>query len=63
MHSDIFFQVYTSAANLFIMKNKFDRTSRIGPKVFFSPCLDGQGSVAITAHPKYGLCFCDLFWQ
>ncbi|EEC67602.1 hypothetical protein OsI_34972 [Oryza sativa Indica Group] len=30
------FHVYTSAANLFIMKNKFDRTSRIGPKVFVS---------------------------
>ncbi|KAF2909334.1 hypothetical protein DAI22_11g018700 [Oryza sativa Japonica Group] len=30
------FHVYTSAANLFIMKNKFDRTSRIGSKVFVS---------------------------
>ncbi|KAF0889033.1 hypothetical protein E2562_021089 [Oryza meyeriana var. granulata] len=30
------FHVYTSAANLFLMKNKFDRTSRIGPKVFVS---------------------------
>uniref|UniRef100_A0A0D9XWK1 non-reducing end alpha-L-arabinofuranosidase n=1 Tax=Leersia perrieri TaxID=77586 RepID=A0A0D9XWK1_9ORYZ len=30
------FHVYTSAAKLFIMKNKFDRTSRIGPKVFVS---------------------------
>jgi alpha-N-arabinofuranosidase len=37
------FHVYTSAANLFIMKNKFDRTSRIGSKVFFNPYLDSMG--------------------
>nr|CBX25226.1 hypothetical_protein [Oryza brachyantha] len=45
------FHVYTSAANLFLMKNKFDRTSRIGPKVFVSeyavnePKDTGKGSL------------------
>ncbi|XP_062197585.1 alpha-L-arabinofuranosidase 1-like isoform X2 [Phragmites australis] len=30
------FHIYNNATDLFLMKNKFDRTSRMGPKVFVS---------------------------